>query len=669
MKRKRWAERHKGLLIMGGTLLTLALAVTGSCQYYMQPQYAGEVVYDRLWSTILYSVVKLYTFSPTVNIGIRTPLCYEIARWAAPLCTAYWLFRALEAVLRHRIELLSRRLGKRRQIAVFGYNEESAAFLQNLAEESEKKRRDKKEEYSIALITEQMPEQELQLQLERKHILVYQADVIHEGNTEEGIAFIRKCLDNFSEIVLFYEDGALNFTILKNFMEYVRQHPAAGKRAARKGRIHCAVRCEKKILKRMVADYYDHQEGEKPFELTSFSMPEMAAWDLFEKMPLYTNSLTWTGEKIKGREAAEQEVMEAIPNPHLLIAGFGRCGQAVFEEALIAGTLSFCSRAEGYERLRITIVDENCARCRRVIESRYPRIEKICDVEYIDENIESIGVDRRLRSLPPVTYIAVCFSDQTVSVSAMEKMAGFLTAPGSWNWIAAKESGPVPIGVRMRSSGAVIGYWMERKREASAYTIQAFGTEKQILTHENVIRSAMEERAKNFNAAYAKIQRQMEASGEEPELTKEELWDGLSFEKKESNRAQVKNAPYMRELLKLLPPLPKREDALKNGRDTDQFLEELERVPVLDLLAAQEHRRWCNFHYASGYAGYDPDRSRKGKISKVEENGEEYYGKVHYCLIDDWTAMKEDQEARKTIIYDVCSIYGYTMCHEEENVL
>ena len=87
MKRKRWAERHKGLLIMGGTLLTLALAVTGSCQYYMQPQYAGEVVYDRLWSTILYSVVKLYTFSPTVNIGIRTPLCYEIARWAAPLAS------------------------------------------------------------------------------------------------------------------------------------------------------------------------------------------------------------------------------------------------------------------------------------------------------------------------------------------------------------------------------------------------------------------------------------------------------------------------------------------------------------------------------------------------------------------------------------------------------
>lgn len=35
------------------------------------------------------------------------------------------------------------------------------------------------------------------------------------------------------------------------------------------------------------------------------------------------------------------------------------------------------------------------------------------------------------------------------------------------------------------------------------------------------------------------------------------------------------------------------------------------------------------------------------------------FGKVHNCLIDNWAEMKSKKSVNKTIIYDVCSIYGY----------
>ena len=145
-------KRHKSLLVMSFTALSFLIALAGSFQYYSQVKYAGEVVYDRLLSTVLFSVLKLYAFSPTVSVGVPTPLCYEIAKWLAPLCTGYWLLRALEAMLRQRMEMISRRFRRKDQILVIGYNEESAQFLSNLGEENLKQRLDKEREQMAVLV-------------------------------------------------------------------------------------------------------------------------------------------------------------------------------------------------------------------------------------------------------------------------------------------------------------------------------------------------------------------------------------------------------------------------------------------------------------------------------------------------------------------------------------
>ena len=373
---------------------------------------------------------------------------------------------------------------------------------------------------------------------------------------------------------------------------------------------------------------------------------------------------------MKEKSPGAREIMEQIPNPHLLIAGFGRFGQAVFEEALLSGTLSFCSRVEGYERLRITIIDRQAEKCCEMVESRYPRIHKICQVEYISASIDSVQVERKLRMLPPVTYAAVCFSDQATGVEAAEKLRWYFTAGSGKEEEETEFPKRIPIAVRMQSNGSVLRFLMQQEERGGAGrgVLLDFGSGKRILNRSGVIGSRPEEEAKDFHRNYCRIQRRMEGavSGTEGE-DREELWNGLNFEQRESNRAQVKNRPYMQELLKILPPLPPVEETFKNVRDTDRFLQELEAGEILDVLAAQEHFRWCSFHYGRGYVGRCQDRRDKGKVRRLMEDGEVYCGKVHNCLIDRWEDMKKDLQARNTIAFDVCGIYGY-LPGEGENV-
>ena len=174
----------------------------------------------------------------------------------------------------------------------------------------------------------------------------------------------------------------------------------------------------------------------------------------------------------------------------------------------------------------------------------------------------------------------------------------------------------------------------------------------------------LEEEARKFYAAYAALRQNPEGK---TLPGSEELWSKLNFEKKESNRAQVRSLPYMSALLSLLPALPPQKELLSQGKDYQELARLLQENPLLESLAAQEHSRWCGFYYTYGYVGYWPGQSEKGKEHRICEDGKQYYGMVHYCLIDDWEQMKADPDARETILYDICSIYSYLNMARSEN--
>jgi len=690
----KFIEKYGKKISIGITVVVIILAFIGSYQYYTG--YVEEVVYDRLWSSVVFSALQLYLFSPTVGPGSATPICYEIAKWTAPLCTAYWIFRAVESLFHHEAAVFRRMKSRRKQILVFGYNETSGIFLQNLEKD--------KKDYFPVLIADQNLEKETRLSLERAGILVYQADLTGRELSKNEEKFRHFHVEEADEIILFYEDPTWNFTLLKQLTEWAQK---AGRTGA-KGRpkeVSCAVWCEDPTMKKIITDYYDQLEGKRPWNLNIFGLPEMAAWELFEREPLYKNCLEWA-KKAAGEPDARAErepdsgktdagtFMEKIPQPHLLIIGFGRYGQAVFENALLTGVLSDRSKVPGFEKLRVTIIDKEAAWCRQLVESKYPRIDKICHMDYIDSDISCARMEKLLFRLPQVTYIAVCFSDQTACVNTMEKAQTYLSAAEACQI-------EIPVAVRMKTDGDIIQYWNPGQETHDKRF--SFGNMKQILTREHVIRPHVEEAAKEYHVEYQWLQEHIFGAGTfgpqnsgqqnsgqqrsgpqrsgpqslDPQNSnsvleneasykrnkKDEFWNSLSYELKESCRAQVLNRRYFQELQKQLGELPKQEEALTF--DIRALFQTFSRYPALELLAALEHKRWCTFCYCRGYVGYHPDEKEKRRIHVLEQDGEVFCGKVHNCLIDDWEEMKADEKVNGTIIYDACSVYGYIKSKEK----
>lgn len=635
---KRW-----GMIV---TAAVLVLAFVGSYQYYGDVRYAEEVNPERLWSAVFYSAVKLYAFSATVSPGRATPLCYEIAKWTAPLCTAYWIFQLAESMFRHQIGVLKRFLRRKKEIIVFGYNDKSDVFLKNLVKEKGRERR-------IILVTERLLEKEQKLAVERSGVLIYQLDSL----TEQGMlrTYERLHLERAEELALFDENPAWNFTVFTKLLELASREKKSGVWGRLAGKIICAVWCEDKVMKKVITDAYDEFEGPKPFNLRVFSMAEMAADDLMERLPLFENCLMWADDKAeqKGTEA----IFEEIPLPHVLIAGFGVYGQAVFERALLTGNLSDRSKVPGYEKLRITVIDRDISRCREFVRERYPGLSNLCRVEYIEGDIRSEQCVKRLLELPKVTYLAVCTSDQLVGISALERLgrriAAMETERSDGNYIPVKTA----LAVRMKKDSAVVDFCLGERKGIFGGAV-SFGTEEALLTYANVMRSVQEEQARKFNFLYEKTRAGI--WGETVSETKEELWGKLGFEKKESCRAQVRSLPYFKALLARFPELPGQKEFLKPEEDAAGFLKKLEEYSWVAALAAQEHRRWNGFCYSYGYAGYASDSRKKGKECWIEGKDGLIFGKVHPCLIEDWNEMKQDVYARERIIYDVCSLYVYS---------
>jgi hypothetical protein len=594
--------------------------------------------------------VKLYTFSPTVGAGTATPICYELARWLAPVYTVYILIRGALILLRHNAEAFLRKWIPADELVVFGYNEKSDIFLKNLADDQKKKSvHDDSEtqgKFRILLVTDKEMEKEQRLSLEQNGIIIYITDLSNDKDAIDNYKYLR--LNHMKKAVLFYEDPTRNLALLQRLRDYKPENLDS-----------CAVWCEDRTMKRMITGYYDQ------YNLTVFGLADMEATKLFDQDPLYKNCLMT--QKPYEKKSSAAELLRHIPQPHLLIVGFGKYGQAVFEKALLTGTLSDRSEVPGYEKLRITIIDREKEWCQDVIHTRYPAIDHICSIHYIDCDIQSSKIEKALNHLPLFTYAAICFSDQTKCAVAVEKLRNYLSAEEvkqeANRLLKDRMQEKITIAVRLKRDHAVTKCLEDcckklEKQSERIYQIKTFGNLNEILMENNIFQFYIEQSAKKFHKKYKEQTEKIEKGTQEtsdndtkPEKSEDQLWNDLDYEHKESNRAQVLNQSYFSDLKNQLEGIP--DETAIRGKSWKQITD---CYKDLDTLASLEHRRWCNYCYCDGYAGYG---SKKDEIHIIKKEGETCIGKVHNCLIEDWDTMKKDDAVNGTIIYDIYSVIGY----------
>ena len=643
-----------------GRLFTAAavfLAIAGSWQYYSSAVYAGEVIHERLLSTVLFSVLKLFTFAPTAGTGVPTPLLYELAKWLCPLCTGYWIFSALEVLLRNRFERMYRKLRKRRQIAVFGYNEESLGYIRGLM--NERGHGDTEAPADCVIFTEVPLEEEERLGLEREHIMVEDAGSLEVA--VDGDRRLRSFFETFSEVALFSEDALSNFSTFRLLSGYLERH----KEMKIEEDILCFLRCEDPLMERLIMEYHERVRDHVPMELLLFDISSMAARELFDKESIYGNILS-SLEHCCDTAALDASLFSYIPEPHVLIAGFGPYGKALLHQVLLMGDLTPCSEVRGYERLRITVVDKKRDEILTYINDRYPAIDRICELDVIGADIRSHEAEERLDTHPVPTYVIIDIPDMNYGIEALYRLESYLGLriledgdPWGRDTLREADSWIIPTAILMDEEQDRLRSLIDKGGQ-SHIKIVPFGGRSDILKRKYMIEPKIEKAAMDFNRDYQLMQRIIsgEKRREEESTDAIILWKKLDHEKRSSNRAQAACRPYIRSLLGLLPKLPQKESILATGSNTELVLSRLKESPILDRLAAWEHRRWCNFHYASGYIGYDEDHSKKGSYQRIRTGEGTIYGRVHDCLIDDWEELKMDPSAARTIIYDLCAVYA-----------
>ncbi len=658
--KKTWGtfwNRHKLSISCILTAVTVFLAFIGSYQYYSE---FADTAQNRFWSAVCYSTIKLYVFSPTVSAGAATPALYEAARWLAPLCTVYWIFKAAESFFWHSLGTVRRRLKGSRQVIVFGYNSDSRQFIEQL---NQKRRDDKNARKNpmdfteILLVTDEEIPREERLELECKSVLIYQMNFLDESDETVNHNLKKLKLDKTGAIVLFYQEATENFTIFTKLMQYVSTGNYAREVSGSARHIICSVQCDDQAVQKVITQYYqslvkkmEKSEQEIPLSLKLFSLAGMAAERLLSDHPLYENCL----------EAAvngERELsLKAIPNPHLLIAGFGTFGQAVFENALVQGGLSDISEDEKNSRFTITVFDADAKKYESIMREKHPRLDRLCRSNFIEMDIRGDGFKACLDELgekTPFTYAAVCFSNQTTSLLTMMRLAEYF-------FCASSRFTPVPIAVRMEQEDSIIQYIRNACKEDLAGMYQnviPFGTRQKLLTWKNIVNSEFEEMAMTFHDRYAR------ASG-----GKKETWNALPLLKKEANRVQVLYGSYIARLVRKLEE--------KAGFDSEEAVssEEIVRyhlradktvynrnLELWDQLLACEHHRWCRFMYANGYIGVEETSTgiENGTYRRLKAGERYLYGPVHQCLIDDWDRFLKTGDLKDTVKYDLCSVEQY----------
>lgn len=359
----------------------------------------------------------------------------------------------------------------------------------------------------------------------------------------------------------------------------------------------------------------EHQAGNTGvvFDLKRFGVAELAAKDLFQRRPLDT----FLPNRIQKSESVPaQRQLDDWGDCHLLIAGFGTCGEQVLLQALNCGVFSLT------KRIKITVLDYDGARKEHLLRAKYCALDKICQIHFISMDIRSNELPQALEVCAgEITYAAVCFEDADNGLWAAKLLSGLLPTLA-------------PIMVRMDSNEDIFRF-LELPTTISD-RVTPFGMRRNLLTRAVLLDATLDATAKEFYAAY------MDASRNLNKFSSEGVgWETLKQLKKDSVRAQAIFYPYLTRMRDYRMDsdtyLRLREEfyaCSKDATQLDALLRRPECAPLLEL-AALEHARWCAFLYSHNYC-YGAERTET----------------THPCLVDNWMDLCRVPETKGAMIYD-----------------
>jgi hypothetical protein len=599
-ERLRYYGRKSSAVIY---ILGFVLGAIGSYQVY-HGQFASPL---REVSAILYSVVKLFTFAPTVDITKSAPLAYDLARWIAPIGTVLGLFTVFGAV--YTAIRLHLHHFRQDPMVVLGANDRSMVFMKNVLRDRPRQR--------IACIVAEGSKELDPKALEKLNIRVCALDY-KTKDSYTNRKTVKDCRIDRANVLVCFETESQNYgylSVLNDLLSSRTQKPVDAYVNTESSRLREIVQQPMGQLAHLSIHYFNTHD------LSASVLMNDPDFQIHRTPGLGTS---WADLHFDSLEALSAK----LGNVHLLLVGFSDQGRHVLKLASNQATMN----ATG--RLHVTIVDHNIQSLFEVYEAEVEQHDRVFDVELHELDIHSKAMLQKLDALQgqlPVTAVVYALKDTRESLLNIERCGRRLKEiPTAVFCENATELGPFIQAMKSRYKRLVF-----------------FGQLEDVLTEDVIINESQLQKAKQFNAYYNHVTAELMAWPQST-ATAEEQWRKLSATKRESSVYQTMHQNVKRDILTKLCELPGYPDdvdaliarwrGLLEGHSIAEQVDIIEADVGMNYMTALEHRRWNNFHYMRGF--------RYG-ATKDE------FSKTHDCLIDNWSEFMK--ALREKAIYDFLS--------------
>lgn len=280
---------------------------------------------------------------------------------------------------------------------------------------------------------------------------------------------------------------------------------------------------------------------------------------------------------------SETEDIHSSP-PHLLVVGVGLLGESLVVHA--AKKWKFLPSRTS-QRLRITIIDKVAEKKKESLYSRYPQLEKVCDLVPRQMDIEASNFQRAdflfdNHKRCDVTSVFVCLDNDSFGLSAALTLHQHI------------REYKIPIVVKMTyDTGLATLLHGKNESDDSFVGLHAFGLLERTCQPDLLLGGTHEILARAIHEDYVRVQKE---EGQTPQ-TKPYMvpWDELPEYVRESNRLQADSIGLkLKAIGCCLVPLA--------DWDAELFKFTPEEV---EIIAEMEHERWMSERRGAGWT-YSP---------------------------------------------------------------
>jgi hypothetical protein len=545
MNRRTGAAPGRRWVVLGAIVFVAAagLGYLGFVQYYRE---AGQPISQ--WD-LIYLTLHLF--------GIQSELVHEVVPWMlvagrmlAALFTMSALLLAFGSLCRDEIRVF--RLGhSKRHVVVCGVGDKASALIRDLRA---KRRR-------IVAIDLNTCKHSMH-SMDSANLFALEDD----ATQPECLEYAR--VRTAGEVFITTGNDSLNIEIASQVINLVRNLG----RARRFGRLACHVHLVDRKTSELFHQHQVFREAAVQVDVRTFNVYENAARLLWRRYLLVRGPLAVTDRR----------------RMHVVIGGLGQMGEAVLLRVVKSGHYANgCKPA-------ITVVDRNVAAVQGRILYRYPRLETLCDLDFVEAEIGLPDTARRVGAC-----LAAADEIGTVVLCAGNDNENFASA---LQWASELSQKDVPIYVRLAlATGLAELLNAERSSSALARQIDAFGLVSDCCSEAAVLEDGICQFASRFHGAY---KRNRLAAGINPATDKAlKDWNELDPDFRESSCEQ---AEHMEVKLRTFGYSTDREKGpFPTTFTDDQFL----------VLARMEHARWCAERWLAGWTYAPPPKNKELRTS------------------------------------------------------